>query len=156
GQYNFNDQAGLGAPHGINMATASPRDAFVNGRWNFLIATYRRGHCALYNGARSIGACPSNIDATIVNNLANAHVAYIWNGAASVASFGYLQDFYLSQTYVGCTGRGAPYADCQADNTIAPSMLARFIRDGKPVDLGPKCEGPTGRQPAVCLSGNAA
>jgi len=156
GQYSFNDSVGTGAAHGINLATANPQAAFANGKWNFLVATYKRGHCALYNGTTSITTCPGNISTAVVNDLANAHGAFIWNAAQSLESFGYLQDFYLSQTYIGCTGRGAPYPDCKADNTIAPSMLARFIRDGKPVDLGPTCAGPTGKQPAICLTGDAA
>jgi hypothetical protein len=156
GQYNFNDSEGLGAAHGINMTTSSPSAAFANGRWNFLIATYKRGHCALYNGTTPIGTCPSNISSTIVNDLANPNGAYIWNAVNGLANFGYLQDLYLSQSYIGCTGRGAPFPDCKGDNTIAPSVLARFIRDSKPVDLGPTCAGPSGAQPAICLTGDAA
>jgi hypothetical protein len=156
GQYSFNDSEGTGPAHGINMTTSSPTAAFANGRWNFLIATYKRGHCALYNGTTPIGTCPGNIVSTVVNDLANAHGAYVWNAVSGLANFGYLQDFYLSQSYIGCTGRGAPFADCKGDNTIAPSVLSRFIRDGKPVDLGPACAGPGGAQPAICLTGDAA
>ena len=155
GQYSFNDSVGTGVSHGINLATSNPQAAFANGKWNFLIATYKRGHCALYNGLNSITTCPGNISTAIVNDLANAHGAYIWNAVEGIASFGYLQDFYLSQTYVGCTGRGAPFPDCKGDNTIAPSMLAKFLRDGRPVDLGPNCARPTGGQPAICLTGDA-
>jgi hypothetical protein len=156
-QYNFNDSLGTGVTHGVDMATINAKKAFTNGRWNFLIATYKKGHCALYNGTTSaITACPNNISSTIVNNLANPHGAFIWNAVESISAFGYLQDFYLSQAYLGCTGRGAPYPDCKADNTIAPSVLARFIRDGRAVDLGADCSGPSGRQPAICLTGDAA
>jgi len=155
-QYNFNDSVGTGAAHGVDLTTSSPAAAFANGRWNFLVATYKKGHCALYNGTTSVGSCPNNIATTVVNNLASSKGAYIWNAVSGLANFGYLQDFYLSQAYIGCTGRGAPYKDCKGDNTIAPSMLERFIRDGRPVELGPACEGPTGARPAICLTGDAA
>lgn len=156
-QFSFSDSTGSGSAHGINLAATTP--AFVNGVWNFFIATYKQNHCNLYHAvlggsATSIGTCPANITSAITNDLANANGAFMFNGLAGGVSFGYIQDFYASQTYYGCTGAGTPVADCAADNTISPSQLAKFISSGKAVDLGPTCSKPAA-QPALCLTGDA-
>lgn len=161
-QISFNDSTGgTAAAHGINLASSSP--IFSSGVWNFYIASYTQGHCILYHAvqggsATSSGTCPANIATSIINDLANANGAFLWRGGSAVTGVGALQDFYASTAYVGCTGVGAPQADCTGDNTIAPSTLQRFIdkTTGFAVDLKSDCSGPTGSQPPICFTGDSA
>jgi peptidoglycan hydrolase-like protein with peptidoglycan-binding domain len=78
------------------------------------------------------------------------------NWSAATLQFPDIQDLPFS----GGVGNPVDKADVylapgQFLDLSIPSNIEKFIKNGKPVDLGPNCSGPIGTAPAVCFSGDA-
>lgn len=138
----------------------------INGQWDHFLVSIDTvaGLCAVVmNGVNVRGttfSCPTNITGLIPD--LNGTAFSIGNGTYTSASvMESLAEMFIDEESLVCSGVGAPATmggitvTCSGANVIPPEMIAKF-RDtnGRPVDLGPTCTGPTGRRPEVCLTGD--
>jgi hypothetical protein len=162
--FNFNNSVGGSITTdaikfaGGGAGVASP----LSGRPNHVILTWDTsvaGRWAIYENGVDMRAA-GKITATqfvtdMIFNLNNTH-GWKLNGTSpggtGQPSQGIYADVYQSHEYVGCPSALVP--DCGSNNTISPTMLKRFYYQGKAVDLGANCTGPTGTQPPICLTGD--
>ena len=169
-QLNFNNATGLSAKTDKgDFTSTSPAAAEAGAVWtHYLISLDNANHAAIYvNGVNAVAARKFNLPSPIVKGSFAGPVdmndggwflhGFYYSNNPGGSQYSWYSDIYETNQSIICTGAGTAYPDCPWANTIAPSMLAKFITTtGKPVPLGTNCVNPLGVQPIICLTGDGS
>jgi hypothetical protein len=161
-QLNFNNSVGL------NNATDAIKfegQAGSNGVWHHYLVSMDTVNqvSALYRDGVNTGVVANPLPSGAIPDLNNSggfHLAGILPSQTS-SVLEYQAEIVAAEASVVCTGVGTPPSmngipvTCAGANTIPPEVLRHFIKNGKPVNLGKRCQRPFGKRRAeVCIIGD--
>ena len=173
---NYNDATGTPAAHGIEGSGSDPTTTPVNGVWEFRMVTIDPAgnhHATVINDTNVDSSMTWNPFSNITIDLNNNQVAnscggfFIFAmpnaGCSSLAgSTGWMNDLYINNVYMGCTGVGTPATiagvgavTCTAANTIPIEVIRKFrTAAGAPPLHTNTCDDVNGVQALVCHFGS--
>ena len=172
---NYNDSTGTPSAHGIEGSGSDPTTTPVNGVWEFRLVTIDAAgnhHATVINDTNVDSSMTWNPFSNITIDLNNAgnnacggfFIFAVPNAGCSTlaGSTGWMNDLYINNVYMGCTGVGTPATiagvgavTCTAANTVPIEVIRKFrTAAGMPPLHTNTCDDVNGVQALVCHFGS--